>query len=104
MRFSSCSDETFTQTAILNSEMRKYCLSFDEIGCRERFEGKRNPRPKKIGVYLHYIDWNPEREDPAILDESDLEVLLDSDMYFASKFIDDKSLDLIELLKKHALV
>jgi hypothetical protein len=100
LRLATNSDEIFFQTAILNSEHKKHCISFDESAAREIFEGKREAMPDEKRVYLHYIDWNPEREDPAILDESDLPALDNSDKFFACKFTEEKSMGLIDLLEK----
>ena len=100
LRLATNSDEVFFQTAILNSEFKKYCLSFDESEARNIFENKLEPMPDEKRVYLHYIDWNPERENPAIMDESDLPTLEDSDKLFACKFTEEKSLGLIKRLEE----
>ena len=98
LRLATNSDEIFFQTAILNSDYKKYCVSFNESEAREIFERKRQPMPDEKRVYLHYIDWDPDREDPAILDISDLPALDASDKLFASKFTEEKSLELVNLL------
>ena len=100
LRLATNSDEIFFQTAILNSDFKKYCLSFDESEARDIFKNKRKPMADEKRVYLHYIDWSPEREDPAILDESDLPALENSDKLFACKFSQEKSLGLVELLEQ----
>jgi hypothetical protein len=100
LRLATNSDELFFQTAILNSEFKKYCVSFDESEAREIFEHRKEPMADEKRVYLHYIDWNPERENPAILDESDLAALENSGRFFACKFTEEKSLGLIELLEE----
>ena len=92
------SDEIFFQTAILNSTHKTECVGFDEIEAMEIFAGTRAPMPDEKRVYLHYIDWSPEREDPAILTESDLPGLQKSGKYFACKLTDDKSLGLADML------
>lgn len=97
------SDEIFIQTAILNSEFNRYCVAFDATESEEIFRGERKPLPDEKRVYFHYIDWSPERENPAILDESDLDALLESEKLFACKFTQEKSAGLLELLKKTAL-
>jgi hypothetical protein len=99
LRLATNSDELFFQTAILNSDFKKHCVSFDESEAREIFERKREPMPDEKRVYLHYIDWNHKRENPAILDESDLPALDESGKFFACKFTEEKSLELIEALK-----
>lgn len=98
LRLATNSDEIFFQTAILNSDFKKYCIAFDESEAQEIFKHTRQPMADEKRVYLHYIDWNPEREDPAILDESDLPALENSDKLFACKFTEEKSLDLINQL------
>ena len=100
LRLSTNSDEIFFQTAILNSEFKKYSESFDEEEAAEIFSHKRPPMPDEKRVYLHYIDWNPEREDPAILDESDLNALDASGKLFACKFTEEKSMGLVEIIEK----
>ncbi len=100
LRLATNSDEIFFQTAILNSDFKKYCESFNESEAEEIFSHKRPPMPDEKRVYLHYIDWNPEREDPAILDESDLIEMDASGKLFACKFTEEKSLGLIEILEK----
>lgn len=100
LRLATNSDEIFFQTAILNSEHKDYCISFDEKAAHEIFEHKYQPMADEKRVYLHYIDWNPEREDPAILDESDLPLLQKSDKFFACKFTEEKSLGLIKSLEE----
>ena len=100
LRLARNSDEVFFQTAILNSEFKKYCVSFDESEAREIFDHRKEPMADEKRVYLHYIDWNPERENPAILDESDLPALEESGKFFACKFTAEKSLGLIERLEK----
>lgn len=100
LRLAKNSDEIFFQTAVLNSEFKKYCSSFNETEAQEIFENKREPMPDEKRVYLHYIDWNPERENPAILDETDLPALESSGKFFACKFSDEKSQRLLELLEK----
>jgi hypothetical protein len=100
LRMSTNSDEIFFQTAILNSEFRKYCESFDESEADEIFSHKRPPMPDEKRVYLHYIDWNPEREDPAIMVESDLIEIDASGKLFACKFTEEKSLALIDILEE----
>ena len=100
LRLATNSDEIYFQTAILNSDFKKYCVSFDETEAREIFEHRRQPMDDEKRVYLHYIDWDPEREDPAILDESDLSALENSGKLFACKFTEEKSLGLIDLLEE----
>ena len=55
------------QTALLNSPLRDRCAGYDEAEVSEIFAGQRAPLANERTVYLHYIDWSEEREDPAIL-------------------------------------
>lgn len=103
LRLCANSDEIFFQTAILNSPHKEQCTGFDESAAREIFENKRAPMPDEKRVYFHYIDWSPEREDPAILVEADLQRLKDSGKFFACKFMDDKSLGLVTLIEREML-
>lgn len=97
------SDEIFFQTAILNSEYKTQCAGFDEAQAQEIFDGARAPMPDEKRVYFHYIDWSPEREDPALLDESDFQRLKESGQFFACKFVDHKSLGLVRLIERDML-
>lgn len=103
LKLSSSSDEIFTQTAVLNSALSVQCAGFDASESEDIFNGSRAPLPDEKRVYFHYIDWNPEREDPAILDESDFESLLESDKLFACKFRHPKSAGLMEMLHNQVL-
>ena len=101
LRLSANSDEIFIQTAILNSAMKKYCIGFNEVEMKEIFAHKRQPLLDEIRVYLHYIDWSTEREDPAILVESDFDAIQNSGKFFACKFTDEKSFGLVKLIEKN---
>ena len=97
------SDEIYVQTALLNSPLRERCVGYVEDEAAEIFAGSRAPMPDEKRVYLHYIDWSEEREDPAILVESDLPALAASGQYFACKFTDDRSLPLIGRIEERLL-
>ena len=103
LRMSANADEIFFQTAILNSSHRHACLGFDETEALEIFDGKRPPLPDEKRVYMHYIDWSRERENPAILDEADFEQLKQSGKFFAVKFTDERSLGLARRIEKELL-
>ena len=53
--------------------------------------------------YLHYIDWDPGREDPAILDTRDFAPLRDSGKLFACKFASDRSHALLDRIDAELL-
>ena len=100
---SANSNRIFFQTAILNSGHKAQCTKFDEAKSQEIFDGAREPMPdEKAGVF-HYIDWSPEREDPATLDESDFHRLKESGQFFACKLVDHKSLGLVRLIEREIL-
>jgi hypothetical protein len=103
LRSCSNSDEIFFQTTILNSRHKDQCSGFDERLAKAIFRNKRPPMQDEKRVYLHYIDWNPEREDPAIMIEADFRRLKESGKLFACKFVDAKSLAVIELIEREML-
>ncbi|MCK5492943.1 MAG: hypothetical protein KAJ14_07525 [Candidatus Omnitrophica bacterium] len=85
-------DEMIFSTIILNSQFAKRFHCYEK--CKESINEINYVENK---AYLHFIDWDSERENPAILDESDFERLKKSDHYFARKFDKEKS---CKLLKK----
>lgn len=87
----SCADEVFFQTIVLNSPYAKTLNLFDVDGCRPPGEMKNENKAS-----LHYIDWNPEREDPAILVDSDLEPMIASGKFFARKFDHKRSASVLD--------
>jgi len=103
LRLSANTDEIFFQTAILNSSHKQACVGFDETEALEIFNGTRPPLPDEKRVYMHYIDWSRERENPAILDEADFDNLKQSEKFFAVKFTDAKSLGLVKRIEKELL-
>jgi hypothetical protein len=88
----SCSDEIFFQTIVLNSPLANTCQNYEEDICNKKPGEAKNENK----VYLHYIDWNPAREDPALLDLSDLPALSETDKFFARKFELIKSKELLD--------
>lgn len=94
------SDELFIPTAVLNSDLRWQCEAYDEAQCNGIFARAVPPLPDEKRVYLHYIDWSKQRENPAILVEDDLLALRQSGKYFACKFLWDKSMKLLDLLEE----
>ncbi|GGX82254.1 hypothetical protein GJV26_06245 [Massilia dura] len=87
----SCSDEIFFQTIVLNSPHASTLNLFDVDGHRPPGEMKNENKAS-----LHYIDWNPEREDPAILVDRDFDQLYASGKLFARKFDHRRSASLLD--------
>jgi hypothetical protein len=54
-------------------------------------------------AYLHYIDWNPKRENPTQLNLSDFDQLTKSDALFARKFNEKKSKELLDAIDQKIL-
>lgn len=92
------SDEIFFQTLVLNSPYAIQCRYYErDIKNSDIFMEDENK------AYLHYIDWNPEREDPAILDESDFQRLKEIEALFARKFDETKSEKLLDDIDRFLL-
>lgn len=103
LRFCANSDEILIQTAVLNSVHRNQCTGYCEVEAREIFEGRRPPLPDEKKLNLHFVDWNPDREDPAILVEADFPHLKGSAKFFAYKFTDDRSMELVNRIERELL-
>jgi Core-2/I-Branching enzyme len=97
-RFTWGSDEMLIQTIIFNSEAANRCHSYDRSSVRDVIEGRQEPWHDEVGSYLHFVDWDPAREDPAILDERDYTRLETSDALFACKFDEQRSERLLDLV------
>ena len=92
------SDEIFFQTLILNSPYAKQCRYYErDIKNSTTFMINENK------AFLHYIDWSRDREDPAILDMRDYELLKNSDLLFGRKFFEHKSDELLDKIDKNLL-
>jgi hypothetical protein len=87
-----CGDEIFFQTLVLNSPFAEFCRFYD----RDRNTTPRNENK----AYLHYIDWDQKRENPAVFDLTDLTKLLASDALYARKFTEKKSARLLDELDR----
>lgn len=87
----SCCDEIFFQTIVLNSPHAATLNLFDVDGHRPPGEMKNENKAS-----LHYIDWTPGREDPAVLDDRDFDPLYASGKLFARKFEPQRSASLLE--------
>jgi hypothetical protein len=94
------SDELFVQTAILNSPYRRQCESYDEHQSNAIFHGALPPLADEKRVYMHYIDWSEQRENPAVLVTQDYEAVKTSGKFFACKFLEAQSMALIERLER----
>ena len=93
-----CPEEILFQTIIINSKFAKTCRYFDrDVLNNNKFMKNENK------AYLHYIDWDPDREDPAILDESDFVAISKSEFLFARKFDEVKSRRLLEMIDSQLL-
>ena len=90
------SDEMLFQTIIFNSNHAAQCHLYDRDTVRAMVEGRLAPWPDEAKAYLHYIDWDVAREDPAILDERDLPMLETTDALFACKFLEEQSTGLLD--------
>lgn len=96
-------DEIFIQTTVLNSPFRDQCIEFDQMEADEIFARSRPPLPDEKRVYMHYIDWSTERENPAIVVDHDFPALKESGKFFACKFLDDRSLPLIDRIERELI-
>lgn len=81
-RYVHIPDEIFFQTVVLNSPFQHQVVSDN----------------------LRYIDWSPEREDPAILDKTDFENILYSSSLFARKFDINRDKDILDMIDQNILV
>ena len=91
-------DEVIFQTIILNSPHADRCRYYE-------LDANAPPNAKKQAseAYLHYIEWNPAREDPAVLADSDFERLSTSDFFFARKFDEVKSRNVLDQIDRYLL-
>lgn len=103
LKLSANSDEIFVQTVVLNSHHREQCEGFCQVEADDIFAGRREPLPDEKSLNLHYVDWSAEREDPAVLVESDFDRLKSSGKYFAYKFIGEVSLPLMERIERELM-
>lgn len=100
LRLSGSSDEIFFQTAIMASPHGAQCVGYDDV--KEILDGRLPPVRSGKGVFL-YVDWNSERENPAILDDRDFDALVQSGKPFACKFTDDRSMSLVDRIERELL-
>ena len=83
-----CGDEIFFTTLVMNSPFAEFCRFYDR-------DIKSAPKNEN-NAYLHYIDWNQQRENPAVFDMSDLSNLMSTSALYARKFTETKSAKLLE--------
>ena len=95
LKYTHVSDEIWCATALLNSPARDLAVNWETDG-----QLKPGERFGENKVYHHYIDWSPERENPALLTVDDLPAMDASGKWFARKFDVDKSAELLEVLRK----
>lgn len=101
-RFTHSPDELMIQTILMNSRFK------DTIQGKEDYDAfinawKNNGDPDFVtdrarNFNLRYIDWDPAREFPSILDERDYPAIQKSFCLFARKFDPIRSQKLIELI------
>ena len=89
-QWTSCADEMIFQTLILNSPFANQCRFY-----KRDIKNNVIPLLDENKAYLHYIDWDPQRENPAQFTEQDLPNLLQSKALFARKFNEFKSKELL---------
>lgn len=87
-------DEIWGATALLNSSAKEQAVAWDTDGQLEPGVMKGENK-----VYHHYIDWDPERENPALLHLGDLEKIDASGKWFVRKVDPEKSKDLLDVLR-----
>ncbi len=91
-KYSWGSDEILFHTILLNSPLASRCRYYERDINKDMIDENK--------AYLHYVDWDPNREDPAVLDESDFEKLKKSEFLFARKFAEEKSAKLLDMVDK----
>ena len=103
-RFTHSPDELMIQTILMNSRFK------DSVHGKEDYDAfidawKNNGDPDFVtdcarNFNLRYIDWDPVREFPSILDERDYPAIQKSSCLFARKFDPIRSEMLIDILQK----
>ncbi len=97
-KYSFCADEMFFHTLLLNSSHAHLCQGYEELS-RQLAQSQTLKNENK--TYLHYIDWDKSRENPALLDLSDYEKLMESEALFARKFHEEKSAELLSEIDEY---
>ncbi|MBN2320678.1 MAG: hypothetical protein JXR49_16480 [Acidobacteria bacterium] len=91
-----CPDEIFFQTVVLNSPFASKCRFYDRDVLTNRIALMNENK-----AYLHYVDWDGSRDNPAILDMRDYNNLKCSDRLFARKFDEFRSKELLDNIDLH---
>lgn len=91
-------DEIFFQTIILNSPFAEQCRFYNKDVKNSKLCLKNENK-----AYLHYINWDRDREGPAILNMRDFQLLKECDFLFARKFDESKSQELLDSLDKYLI-
>jgi hypothetical protein len=89
---SHCADEIMFHTIVLNSPHAESCRHYDR-DIKKLMKNENN-------AYLHYIDWDKAREDPAILQIQDLDKLMQSEALFARKFNETRSKQVLDAIDR----
>jgi hypothetical protein len=103
LRYTWGADEMLVQTLVLNSQFAERCRLYDAEAVHAMVSGQVPPWEDEVRPYEHYIDWDPLREDPAILDLRDLERLRKSSKLFACKFTSERSRELLDRIDAELL-
>lgn len=99
LRKTHVSDEIWGATALLNSSAKEHATNWDTDG--QLAPGTMKEENK---VYHHYIDWDPERENPALLHSGDLEKIDASGKWFIRKVDAEKSQNLLDILRQRQIL
>ena len=108
-RNTHCPSEMFFQTIILNSEWARRVQNFDAyLEWRSAISDEDKLREDTMlaedSFNLRYIDWSGgKRELPAILDETDWQIIKNSSNLFARKFHPKRSAKLLDLIDEELL-
>jgi hypothetical protein len=94
------SDEMFFQTVVFNSPWAEQCAMYDSDTVQRMITGELPAWKDEVRPYFHYIDWDPAREDPAVLDERDFAQLQATPRLFACKFLESKSGALLDRIDR----
>lgn len=80
-------------------------ITFPTLICNSQVASRVAGWPTSPGTCgpLHYIDWSPRRENPAVLDETDLAAIVASERYFVRKVSTGKSALLLNELDARLL-